>query len=51
MGHVDGGFFAGTDEGINGRDEEVAVPGVEALAGFVQNEEAGPLHQRAGQKD
>ena len=51
VGDVDDGDRAGANEGVHGAHEGVAVGGVEALAGLVENEQAGPLDECARQQN
>ena len=51
VGDVDDGDRAGPDEGVHGAHERVAVGGVETLAGFVEDEQAGLFDKCACQQN
>jgi hypothetical protein len=50
MSNVEDGNGAGADETINGLDEGGPVDGIEALAGFVEDEETGFFDQGTGEQ-
>jgi hypothetical protein len=50
MGNVEDGYGAGANKTINGLDEGGPVRGIEALTGFVEDEETRPFHQGAGEQ-
>ena len=43
--------LAGADEGVHGADEEGTVRGIKALAGFVQNQQAGIFDQGSSKQN
>ena len=45
VGDVNCGYGAGTNEGVHSANEKIPMRGVKALAGLVQNQQAGILDQ------
>src|SRR5882724_11886408 len=47
MGNVNGGHRTGAKESIHLSDEEITMSGIESLARFVENQQAGIFDERA----